>query len=76
LGFELVVGDVKRGRTHAALQELELNPHFVSQPGIEVGNRLVENRTVGLRISARPSATRCFWPPLSATTGFSSSSSI
>ncbi len=41
----------------------QLGAHLGAQLGVEVGERLVEQEGRGLRTRARPSATRCCWPP-------------
>ena len=59
----LVVGDEDRRDADPRLDLLQLEAHLVAPPGIEIGERLVEQQHVGVATSARPSATRCCWPP-------------
>jgi hypothetical protein len=46
-GFRLVVRDVDRGDAHFLLQGPNVEAHLFSQLGVEIGERLVEQRDVG-----------------------------
>ena len=61
--LHLVVRDVDHCRAEPPVQELELAPQFRAQPGVEVRQRFIEQKHLGLRTSARPIATRWRWPP-------------
>ena len=43
----LVVGDVDGGEAEAAVQLVDLGPHLVAQPRVEVAERLVEEDELG-----------------------------
>ena len=47
-GLRLVVGDKQRRDTNARLHVLQLQAHLLAQPGIEIGERLVEQQHVGV----------------------------
>jgi hypothetical protein len=51
------------------MQLLDLGAHLLAQRGVEVGQRLVEQESLGRRTMARPIATRWRWPPESALGG-------
>src|SRR5262249_10265790 len=57
----LVVRHVDRGRAEPVLEPQEFEPHLAAELGIEVRQRLVEEK--GRRTIARPIATRWRWPP-------------
>ncbi len=58
--LDLIVGDVDHGGTELAVQLRDLGAHAVAQLGIQIGQRLVEQKnTDDSRTIARPSATRC-----------------
>ena len=46
--LDLVVRDVDRGRAEIAVQFLDLGPHLLAQPRVEIGQRLVEQERLGL----------------------------
>ncbi len=45
--LDLIVGDVNDGRWHARMQELDLGAHLRAQLGVEIGERLVEQKHLG-----------------------------
>ncbi|MCY1241441.1 hypothetical protein D9M72_543410 [compost metagenome] len=47
-GFHLVVGDVDGGRLKTPMQQFDFGAHFDAQLGVEVGQRLVEKKDIGL----------------------------
>ena len=46
-GFDLVMGDVDRGGAHAFAQLLDFGAHLHTQLGVQVGQRLVEQKHLG-----------------------------
>ncbi len=60
----LVVGDIDHRRSEARVQARDLQPHLHAQRRVEIGERLVQQEDAwGLRMIARPMATRWRWPP-------------
>ena len=47
-GLLLVVRDVQDRRPHAPLEGLQLDPHLLAQPGVQVRQRLVEEQDRGI----------------------------
>ena len=66
--FLLVMGDVDHGDSAASLESTQFESKLLAQLSIQRPERLIEqeNRRPGKMI-ARPSATRCCWPPESWT---------
>ena len=63
-GLGLIVRHVDHCHSEPLLQRADFSAHFVAQLRIEVGKRLVHQAYLATSaMMARPSATRCRWPP-------------
>ena len=47
-GLDLVMGHIDRGGAEIAVKLLDLGPHLLAQPCVEIGERLVEQEGLGL----------------------------
>ncbi len=55
--------DIDDGDAEPLLQRADLLPHGAPQPGIEVGEWLVEQQHFGFEDQRAGDRARCCWPP-------------